>query len=117
MVGACAWGIPLVNGVVHVAPAVVHGAYNAGLLTGALLFLPLGIYVLRQLLRAHVLAPRRVPVVFVSGVLVHAILAAGLLAYGRGILPYAPMLAVQVANGFVPLALGTLFRSRPTTTP
>ena len=33
LVAACAWGIPLVNAVTHVASAIAHGAYNPGLLT------------------------------------------------------------------------------------
>lgn len=37
-------------------------------------------------------------------------LLGALLAYGAGVLPYAPMLAIQVVNGLLPLALGTLFR-------
>lgn len=112
MVGACVLGLPLVNGFAHLGPAIVHGQYNSGVLTGTLLFLPLGAYVVRELVRARVLEPRRIPVVFASGGVVHAVLLGALLAYGAGLLPHAAMLAIQVLNGLVPLAFGTLFRSR-----
>jgi hypothetical protein len=113
MVGAATFGIPLVNGVAHVAPAVIKGQYNAGLLTAVVLFLPFGIYVMRTLVREGVMPLRRVPVVVLTGVALHAVLAGGLLAYGAGVLPYGLMLAIQVLNGLLPLAFGTLFRVAP----
>jgi hypothetical protein len=113
MVGACAWGIPLVNGIIHVGPAIARHAYNSGLLTGALVFVPLSVYVLRTLVRAGLLDRRRVAVVIASGVAVHAILMGALLAYASGLLPRPLMLLVQVANGFVPLVVGTAVGPRP----
>jgi hypothetical protein len=108
MVGACAFGIPLVNGVVHLGPALSRGAYNSGLLTGVLVFLPLGVWVLRAFMRAGLLERRGVIWVIVSGIGVHAVLMGALLGAAGGLLPRPLMLAIQVANGCIPLLLGTL---------
>ena len=113
MVGACAFGIPLVNGVAHLGPAIAHGAYNSGLLTGVLVFLPLGAYVLRTLVHAGILDLRRVAVVIASGVAVHAALMGVLLAYAGGVIPRPLMLGLQVAIGFVPLLVGAVVGPRP----
>ena len=112
MVGACVLGVPIVNGFAHVVPAIARWQYNAGVLTAALLFLPLGAYVVRELVRARVLPLRRVPLVFASGGALHVVLLGALLAYGAGLLPHAAMLGIQVLNGLVPLAIASIFRSR-----
>jgi hypothetical protein len=60
-VPARAWGIPLVNGVTHVAAAFAHRAYNGGLLTSLILFAPLCAWMLRTVIRSGVVARREVP--------------------------------------------------------
>jgi len=113
MVGACAYGIILVNGFLHVVPGgLVRWTYNPGLLTSAVLFLPLSAYALWALRRADLLDARRVLAVVASGVVLHVILIAGLLAYGRSLISHTTDLAIQIANGFVPLAFGVLVQSR-----
>lgn len=47
--GLAAVGIPLVNGWVHIASAVIHQAYNPGLLTSIVLFVPMCIVYFRTL--------------------------------------------------------------------
>ena len=108
MVGACAFGIPLVNGLAHLGPAITHRAYNSGLLTGVLVFLPLCVVVLRTLLRAGILDLRRVLAVVATGIWVHAALMGLLLGSASGVIPRPLMLVLQVANGFVPLLVGAL---------
>ena len=109
MVGACAFGIVLVNGFAHIVPGgIVHRAYNPGLLTSVLLFLPLSVYALRTMHRAGVLDGCRLLAVVASGVVLHLILLGGLLAYGSGLISRTTNLGLQIANGFVPLAFGAL---------
>jgi hypothetical protein len=109
LVGACAWGIALVNGVVHLGGALRLGGYNPGLLTGLLLLVPLSLWVLRTLLRSGKLQVNRVPVVIASGVLIHVVLIAALRATAQGELTPTTDLVIQTLNGLVPLALGILF--------
>lgn len=108
LVGACAFGIPLVNGVIHLGTGLAHHSYNAGLLTGAILFLPLCAWVLRAYVQAGCLRHRQLVWVVASGIAVHAVLMGALLGMAGGLLPRPVMLAVQVVNGFVPLLSGTI---------
>jgi hypothetical protein len=108
LVAAFAWGVPLVNGVVHLATMARAGAYNPGALTSALLFVPMGAWMLVTSTRAGVIQRRDVPLIFATGVLVHAVLIGSLVLRERGALPYDALLVVQALNGLVPLAIGAL---------
>ncbi len=112
LVAACAWGVPLVNAVLHIGGSLAHMTYRPGLLTSVALFLPLGVWVLRALVRAGVLRPAQIGWVLLSGALMHAILMASLLLVERGALSRDVALVVHVLNGFVPLAIG-LWVGRP----
>ncbi|MGZ3456440.1 MAG: HXXEE domain-containing protein [Polyangiales bacterium] len=68
MVGACVLGIPLVNAVAHIGSGIAHRAYNSGMLTAAILFVPVCVFALRALLRAGVLDRKRIFAVIGSGV-------------------------------------------------
>ncbi|MCY1056164.1 HXXEE domain-containing protein [Nannocystis sp. SCPEA4] len=106
MVGATALGIPLVNAFMHIGPAVAKQAYNPGVLTSVLLLLPLALIGLRGLAGAGLLDRPRIAAVVAAGVALHAGLLVSLTAFERGLLSHSALLAVQVALGFVPLALG-----------
>lgn len=111
---AFGWSVPLVNGLAHVAGAIKNGAYNPGLATSVLLFLPLGVVMLRASLRAGVLRGREVPMVFGAGVLLHAVLLGSVLLRGAGAIGQAAFLAINALNGLVPLGAGQLaLRLRP----
>lgn len=112
LVGLCAFGIPLVNAFAHIVPAVKRGTYNSGLVTAVVLFLPISIHALRVAVRANVLPRERAPFIIGTGALLHAILLSALIGYERGVLPRSVMLALEVGNGFLPLAVGTFLRSR-----
>jgi hypothetical protein len=102
LTAAFGWSVPLVNAVAHIGGAVRAGGYNPGLLTSVLLFVPLGAHMLRVSLRAAVLRPREVPLVFGAGVVLHAVLMGSLAARAAGALPYAGLLALNALNGAVP---------------
>jgi len=81
-------------------------AYRPGLFTSVVLFLPLGVWVLRTLVRAGVLRPVQIAWILVTGVVMHAVLMASLLLVGKGMLSHDAALVINVLNGFVPLAIG-----------
>lgn len=111
LVAACAWGIPLVNGLLHIAGSLSPPAYRPGLLTSVVLFLPLTLWMLRTVVRAGVVRPAQCVWVVVTGVLAHATLMASLLLVARGLVSRDAMLATNVLNGLLPLAIG-LWASR-----
>lgn len=112
LVGACAFSIPFLNAIAHLNGALRQHVYNPGLLTSVVLFLPVSIYVFRTLLREGALQRRQIPLVIACGLVLHAILVGGLLADGHGWLSHPVNLAIQAANGFVPLLFAVIAPSR-----
>ena len=96
----------------HGAPALRHGAYNPGLLSAIVLFLPLSAWMLRTTLRAGVMTRREVARVFACGACIHAVLLGSLVLGERGWLSRGAMLFINGANGLWPLAFGALFVRR-----
>jgi hypothetical protein len=108
LVAACAWGIPLVNAVTHVASAIAHRAYNPGVLTSLILFAPLCAWMLFTVVQSGVVERRQIPRIVATGALAHAVLLASLVLHAHGWLSYGGLLAINAANGLVPLALGAI---------
>ena len=108
LVAACAWGIPLVNGVTHVAAAIVQRAYNPGVLTSVVLFAPMGAWMLRTVVRSGAVGLRQVPRIFAAGGALHGVLLVSLLLREHGWISHGALLAINAANGLMPLAWGTL---------
>lgn len=114
LVAACAWGIPLVNAVVHLIATFRGGAYNPGTVTSALLFLPLSLRMLRTVVARGVVTRAEAPRVIVTGVATHAVLLVSLKLQTRGVIPVEAALVAQVLNGFLPLLIAAPFRARAT---
>ncbi|MEM9381629.1 MAG: HXXEE domain-containing protein [Planctomycetota bacterium] len=72
--------ITVVNAVVHIAAGALSGAYNPGLLTAFVVFLPLGLAVYRAALATGTATRRTVAVSLVWAVLGHVLMVGGLLA-------------------------------------
>lgn len=108
LVAACAWGVAVVNAVTHIAAGVAHLAYNPGLLTSLLLFVPLSALMIRAVLRAGLVRARELPRVVLTGVAIHVVLMGSLLLRAKGVLPHGAFLAVNALNGLWPLAFGTV---------
>lgn len=106
LVAAFGWSVPLVNAVAHLGSAASTGAYNPGVLTGVLLFLPLGGWTLRVLVKAKHLSLGQIPVLLGAGVVLHAVLMGSLQAAARGVLSRELVLVINALNGFVPLVCG-----------
>jgi hypothetical protein len=107
-VGACTVGIPLINTVAHIGTAILLGSYNPGLFTAVFLFIPFCGWTLAQLLRAGALDGKGLVAVIATGIALHGVLIASVFAHGSGILPEAPFLAINVADGCRPLAIARL---------
>jgi hypothetical protein len=112
LVAACAWGVPLVNGVAHLGPAVARLAYNPGVLTSALLFVPLGAWMLLTVIRSGTVERRHVWRIVASGIMTHGVLVGSLLLHGRGLISHGTMLVINGANGLWPLAFGSIAMRR-----
>jgi hypothetical protein len=117
LVAACAWGIPLVNAVTHVAGAVAHRAYNPGVLTSVLLFAPLCAWMLRTVIRAGAIERRQVPRIVAAGVALHVVLVGSLLLREHGFISHGALLVVNALNGLVPVLFGVLGVKRAASAP
>jgi hypothetical protein len=106
LIAACAWGIPLVNAVAHVLPALVTGRYNPGLLTALVLFLPGCSWMLTTVLRSGLLPASSGWRIVATGVLTHVVLIGSVGLRAIGVLPVGGFLVVNAVNGLWPLALG-----------
>lgn len=101
-----ALGIPVVNAMAHIVPAVRTGTYNPGLATAVVLFLPVCAILVRELLRSGLVARRELVLVPLGGIGVHAVLLGSLFACAAGAFGQAALVAIQIANGFLPVVLG-----------
>lgn len=99
-------GVVLVNGVAHVAQAVASLGYNPGLLSGAILFIPLAGFSLRSATKHKVAGAREIIAGLIWGVLAHVILIAGVIAANvHGIISEQLYLFALVAWGALPCVL------------
>lgn len=71
-------------------------------------FVPLCAWTLRVLVRQQLLRRVHVAYALLAGLLVHAVLLVSLIAFEWGAFGEPFLVAVQVANGFLPLAFATL---------
>lgn len=97
LVALSAYGIALVNALTHIVTALRQHAYNPGLVTAIVLFLPAGLWALRVGLRAGI-GGRGVFAIIAGGVLTHAVLVGSLLAYLHGWVAAQMLVAIQLVN-------------------
>lgn len=103
------WGVIAVNAVVHIVPAIATRAYDPGLATAVVLFVPLTVLVaVRAFGRNGPFRARGFVIIVAAGVLMHAVLGGGLALFLRGVIPgWAVVVAqpVAIAVGFAGVAL------------
>ena len=80
------FSIPFVNAFGHFVPAAIAGAYNPGVLTSIVLFLPLSLWAFHVALGRPDLGWRAVIATVVAGVALHVILIGSLQAYVQGLI-------------------------------
>ncbi|MGH7434613.1 MAG: HXXEE domain-containing protein, partial [Polyangiaceae bacterium] len=108
LLAACAWGVALINGVIHVASGIAFRAYNPGLLTAALFFLPLGAWMLRTAVRSGAIESKQIPRIIAAGIALHAVLIASVFLRQYGWLSHGAFLVLNGVNGFTPVPFGVL---------
>ena len=112
LIALTGYSIPLVNGLLHLGEGIGGMAYNPGLLTGTVLFLPLSLWALVAGRRAGIGRLGLASIVF-GGVLAHAVLMGSLVAYLHGAFGAGTLVAIQIANAFVPLAAASAMQAFP----
>ncbi|MBL8684815.1 MAG: HXXEE domain-containing protein [Myxococcales bacterium] len=103
-VAAAAWGIAAFNAITHIVASLRTGAYNPGVFTSLVLFIPMSVYMIRLLAKEKILTPRGLiaRVMFV-GLVTHGVLLASLALLSRGVLSHTAALVINGLNGLVPL--------------
>jgi hypothetical protein len=114
LVAACAWGIALVNAVTHIGAGLAHRAYNPGLLSSLILFLPLCALMLRTAIRSGAIERRDVLRIIATGAAAHAVLLVSLVLRANGTLSHGAILLINTANGLWPLVFGLVGVKRAT---
>lgn len=108
-------GVILVNGVAHVAAAAASAAYNPGLVTSIVVFLPISLVFYRAVLGVGRARFVEIAAGVAWGVLAHVILIAGLLAANvHQVIPVGVYYALLIAWALAPLVA---FRPDPATAP
>lgn len=108
LIGLCFWGLLLANGLVHSAGGILEGAYNTGLLSAAILFVPLSLWVIYACAIRGPVSGKIVGVAFVAGAITHVILFAGYGLFKAGIIGNAGLLLFAALVGFTPIILAAL---------
>lgn len=106
------FAIPFVNAFAHIVPAMAQGAYNAGMLTGIVLFLPLSLWTFRVAVTRYRLGWRAVIGTTAAGIMFHAILMGSLAAFVGGHIGVPVLDTIQVINPAIILLIVARFRRR-----
>jgi hypothetical protein len=115
LVGLSFYGLILVNGLVHILPAVTGELYNPGMITAVLVLLPLGAWAARAVFGAGRPGHRELLVLVVGGVVFHVVLVGFLLLFINGVIGGVTLALVETLNGFTLPAVAFLGRGRPST--
>lgn len=109
------FSVPFVNAFMHVGPAVMQHGYNAGLLSGIVVFVPLSLWVFHIALSRYRLGWRAVVATIVAGIIYHAIMIGSALAFVAGHMDVLVLDAIQVINPALILFIAAYFGRRPAT--
>ncbi|MEM0922403.1 MAG: HXXEE domain-containing protein [Pseudomonadota bacterium] len=106
----CMASIVLVNAISHIGAAVSAGAYNPGLLTAAVVFIPLSIWVYVRLVRSGAASGLEAAASLLWGFLGHVVMILGIIASGWWmVVPELLFFAVLIAWSISPVFI---FRSK-----
>lgn len=108
LIGFSFWGLIFANGLLHTVGGVTQRDYNAGQLTGAILFLPLSVWVIYASSFRGPCSGKVVGVSFAIGAVTHALLFMGYGFFKAGVFGGAGLLAYAVMIGFMPIILASL---------
>ena len=108
LIGLSFWGLLFANGVVHTAGGVTAGAYNTGLWSAALLFIPVSVWVIYVSAIRGPYSGKVVGVAYAAGAVTHAFLFMGYGLYKAGVIGNTGLLVHAVVVGFTPIILAAL---------
>ena len=108
LIGLSFWGLLLANGLLHTAGGIADGAYNTGLWSAAILFVPLSLWVIYACAIRGPYSGKVVGVAFAAGALTHVLLFMGYGLYKAGVMGNAGLLVFAAVIGFAPIILAAL---------
>lgn len=112
LVGLALYSVIFTNGLVHVLAAILTGEpYNPGLLTAAVLFLPLSAWVAYACFGRNGLSYKAMAFLIVCGIVLHVILAGPLMLSVRGVISSSLAVWLQLLNAAL-LLLATWLAER-----
>jgi len=108
LIGLCFWGLLFANGLVHSAGGIVEGAYNTGLWSAALLFVPLSIWVFYASAIRGPYSRKVVGAAYAAGALTHVFLFVGYGLYKAEVIGNAGLIVHGIVIGFTPIILAAI---------
>jgi Protein of unknown function with HXXEE motif len=108
LIGLSYWGLLLANGLLHTAGGIAQGAYNTGLWTAAILFVPLSLWVIYACAIRGPYNGKVVGVAFAAGALTHVLLFIGYGLFKSGVIGGNGLLVYAAVIGFTPIILAAL---------
>jgi uncharacterized protein with HXXEE motif len=107
-IGLSFWGLIFANGVLHTVAGIALLAYNAGLWSSVILFVPLSVWVIYACVIRGPHSGKVVGVAFAAGILTHVLLGVGYGLFKVGVIGSAGLLVYSVVLGFAPIILAAL---------
>ena len=108
LIGLSSWGLIMANGFVHSFGGMTAGAYNTGLWTAAVLFIPLSLWVIYACAIRGPYSGKVVGAAIASGAVTHAVLFAGYGMFKAGVIGNAGLVVYGAVVGFTPIILAAL---------
>ena len=108
LIGLSFWGLLLANGLLHSAGGVAQGAYNTGLWSSVILFVPLSLWVLYACTIRGPYSGKVVAAAFGAGAVTHVLLFMGYGLYKNGVIGNTGLLVYAGVIGFTPLILAAI---------
>ena len=102
------WGLLLANGLLHTSGGVAQGAYNTGLWSSVILFVPLSLWVIYACAIGGPYSGKVVGMAFAAGSLTHVLLFIGYGFFKNGAIGSTGLLGYAVVIGFTPIILAAL---------
>ena len=99
LVGFAIYSVMFINGLVHIVFVLVSGqAYNPGLLTAVVVFLPLSLWAGYACFGKDRLSHRAMALIIICGVILHVILARSVISFAQGLISSTTLVWVQIIN-------------------
>lgn len=108
LIGLSFWGLLLANGLLHIAGGVVQGAYNTGLWSSVILFVPLSLWVIYACAIGGPYSGKVVGAAFAAGALTHVLLFIDYGFFKAGAIGGTALQVYAVVIGFAPIILAVL---------